>query len=365
MLIYYLVFFFLILRFTITLFNFISNPKLTNARRTERVLVSILVPVRNESVNIGVFIKSVLDQEYENFELIIIDDDSDDNTYQLCKSFEAVDDRIRVFRSEVLAPGWSGKAFACHQLAAHASGRFLFFLDANTRVRRAFINNCVHRLLQGRLALLSIFPDQVMATAGLRMIVPLLHYLLLSLIPLRLTRMLPGRFWAIASGQCMIFDAFVYKSQHWHSEVRDKIADDRALVRLVKLRGYRAETLLANACLLSVMYTDSRNAFRGFSKNIFFEFNRNIAALICFLLLVVAGPLFIIFRLDLSLIMFALALIVLMRLMISLQCGENALLNILLHPFHVFVLVLLCLRATRNYWNGIVEWRGRKVPTSD
>ncbi len=123
--------FFIVLRFTVTLFNFISNPKLTRVTRHYDDLVSILIPVRNEEENIVILLASILKQEYKNYEVIIYDDESDDNTYNVCVAFAAAHSNISLIKGTPLPAGWMGKNHACHQLARKARGKFLLFLDAD------------------------------------------------------------------------------------------------------------------------------------------------------------------------------------------------------------------------------------------
>ena len=80
MLIYYVVFFFLIIRFSITLFNFISNPKLPAAPRQYQELVSILIPARDEEEDIANLLDSIRRQDYQNYEVLVMDDTSSDQT---------------------------------------------------------------------------------------------------------------------------------------------------------------------------------------------------------------------------------------------------------------------------------------------
>ena len=82
MVLIYSIFVFLILRFAVTLFNFISNPKLPNAGRHYTDLVSILIPVSHNHFGLRQLLKSINEQDYEHFEVLIFDD-SDSFTGQL------------------------------------------------------------------------------------------------------------------------------------------------------------------------------------------------------------------------------------------------------------------------------------------
>src|SRR5258708_3630725 len=113
----YFVFFFMILRFSVTLFNFISDPKLRRVNKHYDRLVSVLIPVRNEEENILKLLKSIHCQDYQDYEVIILDDGSTDNTYKICKRFAAHHPKFSVIKGNELPKGWLGKNYACHQLA--------------------------------------------------------------------------------------------------------------------------------------------------------------------------------------------------------------------------------------------------------
>jgi chlorobactene glucosyltransferase len=361
MLIFYVVFFFLILRFAVTLFNFISNPKLPLTGVRHNDLVSVLVPARNEEGNILNLLQSVKDQDYENIEVIVLDDDSTDDTFNAVADFCKQDIRFQVIEGQELKEGWLGKNYACHQLSQAAKGKYLLFLDADEVVENGLINNAVHRIKQGKLMLLSLFTNQIMLTVGERLVIPLMHYLLLNTLPLRLVRLTKSPALSAASGQFMMFEASSYQAHHWHAQVKDKIVEDIEIMRLVKTYQYPAEALLANGYIKCRMYTGYREALNGFGKNLLAGFNYNIAGLICYLLLLIVGPVFIALYLNYSLVFFAVTLIILTRIMISLASGQNVLLNILLHPLQMLSLVLVSIISINKHLTKNTTWKGRVI----
>ena len=60
-------------------------------------LISVIMSVRNDGINVGKSIKSILDQSYPNFELLVLDDFSTDNTYEKINEFK--DSRITIFQN--------------------------------------------------------------------------------------------------------------------------------------------------------------------------------------------------------------------------------------------------------------------------
>ncbi len=361
MILIYFIFFFLILRFTVTLFNFISNPKLTSSPREYDDLVSILIPARDEEKNVQNLLQSIRDQDYQNIQVIVLDDSSSDNTFNICKNFAATDSRFSVIRGKELPKDWLGKNYACYQLAGEAKGKFLMFLDADETVANGLINNTVHRMRFYRLGLLSLFTNQVMVSLGERMIVPLMHYILLNLLPLRLVRLSKNPAFSAASGQFMMFNAESYREYQWHEAVKMKVVEDIEIMRSVKAAGLRGEALLANGYIFCRMYTSFTEAFRGFSKNLLAGFNNNVAGLFLYLLLVILGPFAIAYILSAELLFFALSLIILSRIMISLMSGQSVWLNIILHPVQLLSMLFIAVVSVKKYFTKTIVWKGRPI----
>jgi glycosyltransferase involved in cell wall biosynthesis len=361
MLIFYIVFFFLIIRFAITLFNFISNPKLPASPLRHSDLVSVLIPARNEEDCIIALLTSIKNQNYSNIEVLVLDDNSSDDTLQLCEAFCEKDSRFKVIKGQKLENGWLGKNFACHQLGSKAKGRYLLFLDADEIIYDGLINSAVHRMRQGKLTLLSLFTNQIMLSVGERLVVPLMHFLLLNSLPLRLVRLSDNPTLSAASGQFMLFDSASYHAHQWHAQVKDKVVEDVEIMKLVKAYQYKGESLLSNGYIQCRMYKGFSDAVNGFSKNLLAGFSYNIAGLVCYLLLVMVGPIFIALYLNYSLLFFAITLIILTRIMISLSSGQNVFLNVLLHPFQMMSLVLISIVSIKKYLAKKTNWKGRII----
>lgn len=361
MILIYFIFFFLVLRFTVTLFNFISNPKLTSAPREYSDMVSILVPVRNEEENILNLLASISEQEYQHYEVIILDDSSTDSTLDLCQIYCKSDPRFRVISGKTLPKDWLGKNYACYQLAQEAKGAYLMFLDADETIARGLINNSIHRMRSNRLNLLSLFANQVMVSWGERIVVPLMHYILLNLLPLRLVRLSKSPSFSAASGQFMLFDAASYRENQWHEQVKGKVVEDIEIMKLIKGFGLKGEALLANGYLYCRMYKGFKDAVNGFSKNLLAGFNNNLFGLFLYLMLVILGPLAIAYILSAQLLSFAVSLIILSRVMISLMSGQNVWYNILLHPLQLFCMVLISVLSVNRHYTKTIVWKGRVI----
>lgn len=98
----------------------------------EKPLVSILVPGKNEGRHIYKLVKSLREQTYQNFEIIIVDDGSDDMTPLICKDLQRTGFITKFFRMRI----GGGKASAANYAAAHASGKYIIHLDADSSLDR-------------------------------------------------------------------------------------------------------------------------------------------------------------------------------------------------------------------------------------
>jgi len=358
---FYVVFFFLILRFTVTLFNFISNPKLIQSPKKFNDLVSILIPARNEAEDILKLLESLRKQDYQNIEVLVLDDQSDDDTFKVCDHFSKRDSRFSVTKGANLKKGWLGKNYACHQLAQKAKGKYLLFLDADEEVKNGLINSSIYRMQNRKLSLLSLFTNQVTASFGEKAIVPLMHYLLLNLLPLRLVRLTKTVSFSAASGQFMMFDAIVYQQNQWHQQVKNIVVEDIEIMKRVKQNNLNGEALLANGFIYCRMYKSYKEGIEGFSKNLLAGFGGSIVGLLIYLILVVFGPILILIFLNYQLFFFAVTLIIFSRIMISYLSNQNVLMNIFYHILQMISLVIIASLSIRKSLNKSLIWKGRII----
>lgn len=354
-------FFFIVLRFAVTLFNFISDPKLRRVSKSYTDLVSILIPVRNEEDNILTLLESIHQQDYQHYEVILLDDGSSDHTYQICSAFAAAHSRFRIIKGNKLPHSWLGKNYACHQLAQEAQGKYLLFIDADETVSDALINSAVHRMYMHKLGLLSLFTNQQMHSPGEKLIVPLMHYILLNLLPLRLVYLFKNHAVSAASGQFMLFDAEIYRSHQWHEQAKHKVVEDVEIMKLVKAASYNGEALLANGMISCRMYKNYPQAVNGFSKNFLAAFNYSIPGFLIYIVLLIGGPMIVMMTLDFHLIFFMASLIILTRIMISLSSDQNAWLNVILHPLQMLSLAFIAFLAVQRHLTKTNVWKGRKI----
>lgn len=98
----------------------------------QRDLVSIITPVYNAERFINETVQSIIEQKYENFELLLIDDYSTDHSLAIMNSFAEVDSRIKVLQT----PFNSGAAVARNVGLENARGQYVAFVDSDDKWKK-------------------------------------------------------------------------------------------------------------------------------------------------------------------------------------------------------------------------------------
>ncbi len=323
--------------------------------------VSVLIPARNEEKNISVIIDALKNQSYKSLEVIIIDDNSADSTFEIAEKKIGTDERFRIIKGFDPEAGWLGKNFACNRLAAESSGRYLLFMDADVIPAPDAVKNAINTLMLTGKDALSVFPSQINITFGEKIIVPLMKWFLLSFLPLSLAGNSKSEHLTAANGQFMLFKRESYMNSGGHKAVRDCVVEDMQIARNLKKNGFTISVYTGGSDVFCRMYPDFNEAMEGFTKNFFAGFNKNIfvfAAMHLYVFAVNIG--FILLSVLTGYIVFLLP-VFLNRLSVSLITKESIILNILLAPLHSFVFLFTGFRSYIYTKKGIGKWKGRDI----
>lgn len=357
----------------LALWNALAWAKVGAASEPLPPSLSVLIPARNEETNIAQCLDAVCRQGAVVGEILVYDDHSTDATAQIVRQYAAQDDRIRLIEASPLPAGWCGKNFACWQLARAARYEWLLFLDADARLiggRKGWAGEPTTQILaeaQRRdLTFLSCWPHLVMASIWERLLMPMLNTLVFSLFPAALSdRQNPSL--GIAHGACILAHRQTYFNVGGHEAVRGEIFEDVRLARLWRERGERGLCLDGQELVGVRMYDSFGGIWRGFQKNFFPAFRREInfwlfllfrfaVFLAPFLLL----PLVAFGVIKARFVMFNAAGVIAIRLLFAWRF-RHPLWAALLHPFAEAVLLAL---GVSSWWRcksgaGVV-WKGRE-----
>ncbi len=241
--------------------------------------VSVLVPARDEEGSIERCLESLADQSYPDYEVIVLDDQSTDATWQIIQQVAAAHPGlVRAVRGVPLSgEDWYGKPHAMQQLASLASGEVLMFTDADTVHARDSVAWAAVNLRAHRAQCLSGFVHQELGSFGEHLVVPATYIMTAMILPLWLipvTRR-PGLSFAI--GQLLVFDRRAFEAVGGLASVARRISEDTAIAREMKARGFRTVFLDAGPWVRCRMYRDYRSSLEGIAKNIY-DYLRNRTA---------------------------------------------------------------------------------------
>jgi chlorobactene glucosyltransferase len=337
--------------------------------------VSVLIPARNEATSIGACLDGLTRQEYPHYEVIVLDDNSDDETGSIVRLWSNVDARIRLAQGSPLPPGWVGKNYACQQLARAAQGDVLLFVDADTTHGPGSISGGVAALERSGAGLVTVIPRQVLGTFWERTILPMLHFVTFCFLPLAAVHRLRNPRFAMANGQYLMFRKSAYRAIGGHASVKDVMVEDVWLSRRIKETGFSLRIMDGGSHVACRMYRSLEEIWRGFSKNLFAGFKFSvpaIAAVMLFNTLTSIVPYFSLLALLagflppylLPAVAAQVAMLVAIRTMLALRFRLGVLSG-LLHPLGMAMVAGIAVNSVRwILFAGGTRWKGREYSYS-
>ena len=352
---------FLALRTLISLVNLLSGLHLPHKRPVIFPKVSILIPARNEEAVIGKLLTSLQKLEYPDFEVIVCNDHSSDNTEEILNWFAGEDQRFKWFLGEKLPEDWLGKNYACHQLAQKANGKYLIFLDADVELNPDVVAWAVSFFQVKKLSLLSVFPQQRMETLAEKLTVPVMNWILQSLLPMILVQKARFPSLSAANGQFMMFDAENYRINQWHFQVRNQNVEDIRLARMIKIQGLKIAVLLGNQDIFCRMYRHLDEAILGFSRNMHEYFGGRRMVMIGFWLIICFSPFILFAAGSWEFLSLFVLLVTANRTFVALASRQNVVLSVLLHPIQMLGFTVIVFYNIFRRIRKDTLWKGRRI----
>ena len=331
--------------------------------------VSVLIPARNEEASISGALQSILQSSHPEFEIIVMDDASEDRTAEVVLGFASADPRVRLVPSAGLPQGWNGKQHACWGLANHARYGLLLFLDADVRLSTDALTRIVAEYCERQSPLISGFPRQETGTWSEQLLIPLMHYVLLGFLPIDQMRSSTQPGFAAGCGQLFLAHRDRYFEVGGHSAIAASRHDGIQLPKAFRKHGMKTDIFDATDLATCRMYQSLPQVIRGLLKNAS-EGIANPRLILPFTVLLLGGSVLPVVLLVLSVVMesgwmtiglltIATALSWYPRVAASIRFRQSWL-GVLLHPLSIaWFTILQWVALVMSIFRVRTAWRGR------
>ena len=230
--------------------------------------VSVIIPARNEEKNLPRLLDSLLSQDWKDYEILVIDDQSTDSTWSVISSYMEKSPLVRGFRSDkskTLSP--YGKINALLQLIPNAEGEILLCTDADTVHGPSSISDGVRLMESDGLHILSGVPYQKSdtyiggaITAAMIFSNAALPHFILN--PIQFTP------FAIGIGQYVMMKRKSYEEIGGYGSMPQKICDDIGIIKHFMRKGKKYGFRNLHSSLSCTMYPDGPSAFSGIERSL-------------------------------------------------------------------------------------------------
>lgn len=249
--------------------NYRSLPQVLPASRYDQARdstypgVSIVVPARNEADNLPRLLDSLVTQDYLRYEILVIDDASEDASAAIALRYK--DQGVRLIRSAGPPAGWTGKNAACWRGAEESVYPWLLFIDADTELAPSAVRSTIDFALQHHAGALSLFARQRCQSLWEQLLLPFAYQQ--YFVGMNVHRMHSKRGPALANGQFFLVKRAAYQEAGGHAANARSIIDDIALATRLKRIGVTPLACRGEALVAVRMYTSLRAITAGFGKN--------------------------------------------------------------------------------------------------
>jgi len=231
-----------------------SNPK-----------VSIILPARNEEEFLAKCLDTLIDQDYPNYEIIAIDDSSEDSTGKIISEYAKQNSKVIPVSARPKPDGWMGKNWACMEGYKKATGELLLFTDADTTHAKNVISLAVSHLLAFNLDALTVIPKMVSIDFWTKITLPMLStFLHTRFSAIRVND--PSKKTGYFFGSFFIIKQNTYEKVGTHESVKQEIIEDGALGKKVKDSGCKMKMVRGEHLIDAIWARDKSTLWNALKR---------------------------------------------------------------------------------------------------
>lgn len=228
-------------------------------------LVSIILPARNEEKYIEKCLESLLSQDYPNYEIIAINDESSDKTGELLRKYSTSQSKIIYIEAPPIPKGWTGKNWACYQGYLKSKGSLFLFTDADTTISPPTLSIAVSNLIFQKLDSITAIPKTLANDFWTKITLPILWiFSAVRFSPIKANN--PKTRIGFFYGSFFIIRRQVYEIVGTHKIVSGAIAEDAELGRIVKEKGYAIRVVHGEKHIQALWSRNSLDLWHGLRR---------------------------------------------------------------------------------------------------
>ena len=239
--------------------------------------VSIILPARNEEDFIGRCLESLRTQDYNDFEIIAIDDSSEDKTGEIIEELTKKDSKIIHVSANEKPQNWMGKNWACMEGFKKATGNIMLFTDADTKFEKNVISLAVSHLQSEDLDALTVIPRLRCIDRITKITLPMLSTFLhsrYSALNVNNAKKKVGYFF----GSFFVIKRKVYEEIGTHEKVKQEIIEDGALGKITKESGYALKMVRGEHLIEALYSRSSKEMWNGLKRLMVPLYHQNSAS---------------------------------------------------------------------------------------
>ena len=245
-----------------------KSPKLEWSARyriKSKPMVSIIVPARNEGVAVSKCLQSLLSQDYDNYEVIAVDDSSTDNTFSIISDLSKNNHTLTPIKCPPRPDDWVGKNWACFQGYKKSTGEILLFTDADTVHRSDVVSSAINTMMHDKIDALTLVPKLLCQDIITKFTLPVLSVFLHSRYsPLRVNN--PNNKIGYFFGSFYLISKTNYEKIGTHEKVRRELVEDGALGRIVKEQGMNLRLVRGENYVEALWARDPRSLWHALRR---------------------------------------------------------------------------------------------------
>jgi glycosyltransferase involved in cell wall biosynthesis len=332
--------------------------------------VSILFAARDEAEKLPAALETFLALDYPRYEVIAVDDRSNDATGEILSSAARRNSLLRHLRLDCLPAGWLGKPHALQQAYEQSTGEWLVFTDADVHFSSDLLGRAVALAKQRQWDHLTLLGCAKMFTPGEKIAMTFFGMgFVIWVRPWRVSQLASTGYAGIGAFQ--LIRRSVYEAMGTHRRLTMEVVDDMKLGKLVKKAGFRSGVAKAGNAVSVHWHAGIVNMIRGTTKNFFattgFRISLTLLQLFALLLMCILPVLALPFVNGWARA-FDLVAIVLPLIAHAGVCREFkvSLLYALTYPIGAIIMGwMLAHSAIITLWQGGIVWRGTFYPLKE